>query len=84
MAIRTYGMEDVGSRLSHLMDLHDLWSAAYQILIGGTYHPENEELETEMLEHALALLNNHIMHDYRPEVYEKTIDQLPKDPKEIT
>ncbi len=81
MPIKTYSMSDEGTRLSHLMDLHDLWSAALQILMSRERKDENTEIA--ILEYALKLLNVHIMHDYVLTPYAEEIDKLPKDPKSI-
>lgn len=76
-------MADVGTRLSHLMELQELWSTGLQILTTGTYHTDEEDNQAKELEIALRLLAFHMMNDYNATPYAQEINNLPKDPKEI-
>jgi hypothetical protein len=55
-----YGLEDVGSRVQHLMELQDMWSAGYALLTNGAYHTQREKDQAKELEAALKLLETHI------------------------
>lgn len=82
--LKSYGMQDVGTRLEHLMQLQDLWSTGLQILTTKGYHTDLEREQAKELETALKLLSYHMMSDFTPTNYAKEINNLPKDPKEIT
>jgi hypothetical protein len=75
--------EDVGTRLQHMMDLQDQWSTAYGILTRPGYHSKWEEDRTKALETALGLLQHHMEAEYNGTTYARTINDLPKNPKEI-
>lgn len=80
MEIKTYGMEDIGKRIEHLSDLHDLWSGALAYLTAGTYHSAREKEQTKELETALNLLENHMMNGFNVTEYAKDINRgLPKE-----
>jgi hypothetical protein len=75
--------DDVGTRLQHMMDLQDQWSTAYGILTRPGYHSALEESRAKQLETALDLLQHHMEAEYNGTQYAVTINDLPKDPKEI-
>jgi len=81
--IHTYGMNDVGKRIDHLMALQDLWSTALCILTTGTYHTEEERLQVQEIEIALRLLANHMQNDYDQTGYAIVINSLPRNPEDI-
>lgn len=83
MKIHTYGMDDVGTRLQHLAELHLLWSDGLEILTRGTYHSSFEQEQALELEHALKLLSSAMEIDYKPTKYAQVINSLPADPTEI-
>ena len=74
--------DDVGTRLSHMMDLQQLWSDVYGILTRpNLFHTELEQARALQLEIALSLLQNHMEAEYNLTQYAKEINDLPK-PKE--
>lgn len=80
MEIKTYGMEDIGRRIEHLSDLHDLWSGALAYLTAGTYHSEREKEQIAELQTALNLLENHMMNDFNITEYAREINKgFPKE-----
>jgi hypothetical protein len=81
--------DDMGTRLSHMMDLQQLWSDVYGILTRPTlFHTELEQARALQLEIALDLLQNHMEAEYNLTQYAKEINDLPKpkkdDPPDIT
>jgi len=76
--------DDVGTRLTHMMELQDVWSTCYAILTRGGYHSELEQVRAAQLDVALDLLQHHLEAEYSGTSYAKIINDLPKDPKEIT
>lgn len=86
MVLKTYSMQDTGTRLEHMADLQDLWSTGLAILTSGTYHSFQEQQEARELEIALRLLEHHMVHDYSTieTSYAKIINDLPKKAGEIT
>ena len=81
--VKTYGMQDWGKRLEHMMDLQDLWSGAYAILTGPGWHNPEEERQAKELEIALKLLGHHMQNDFDATQYAKVINDLPKKAEEI-
>ena len=70
-------MDDVGTRISHLLDLYNLWMAGADICDRYDRHqPLYYEKRTE-LEHALKLLRFHMEKDYTGHSYRTEIDSLP-------
>jgi hypothetical protein len=77
--------DDVGTRLSHMMQLQDLWSTAYSILTRpDLYHTPLEDERAKQLGIALDLLQHHMESEYNLVNYAKTINDLPKGAKDIT
>ena len=71
--------DDIGTRLSHMMDLQMLWSDVYGILTRPTlFHTELEQARALQLEIALNLLQNHLESEYNLVQYAKEINDLPK------
>jgi hypothetical protein len=71
--------DDVGTRLSHMMDLQMLWSDVYGILTRpNLFHTELEQARALQLEIALNLLQNHLESEYNLIQYAKEINDLPK------
>jgi hypothetical protein len=84
VTIKTYSMDDVGTRAEHLADVQDIWSTALSILTIGTYHSTDEKRQAQELEVALKLLENHMTYNYDQTGYARAINELPQDPKDIT
>ncbi len=75
--------DDVGTRLTHLMELQDLWATTLGILTRPGFHTVLEKERAGQLEIALALLQHHMEKDYDPTSTAREINNLPKDAKEI-
>lgn len=68
--------DDVGTRLSHMMDLQGLWSDVYGILIRpNLFHTEFEQIRAAQLEIALDLLQHHMEAEYNLTSYAKVINE---------
>ena len=80
--IRHLKMEDIGTRLEHLMQLQDLWGRGLAIATQG-YQTDLDKLLAKELQIALDLLTNHMQKDFISADYAKTINSLPKDANEI-
>ena len=76
--IKTHGMDDVGTRLEHMMDLQDIWSGAYALLTTKGWHSIHEQVRAIELEEALRLLAYYITSDYSELGIARTINNLPK------
>ena len=75
--IQTYGMNDVGTRLEHMMQLQDLWGfGLQQLTTNNVRHSQKEVEQAKKLESALELLTYHMMNDYDATVYAKEINDL--------
>lgn len=83
MKIRLYGMQDVGKRIDHMMELHDLWSGVLGLLTAPGWHNPEEEKQAHELEIALKLLTYHMQNDFCIIDYAKVINELPKNPGDI-
>ena len=71
--------DDVGTRLSHMMDLQMLWSDVYGILTRpNLFHTELEQARALQLEIALCLLQNHVTAEFDETQYARVINDLPK------
>ena len=79
---REYKMSDIGSRMEHLADLHELWQFALGIETAGKYQSEPSMERAARLEGAIQLLTAHMLNDYDPTTYAQVINNLPK-PKDI-
>lgn len=78
-------MKDVGKRLDHLNELHNIWSFALGQLTDmnardGNVFRENQAKELQI---ALDLLTFHMQNDYSPTTYAQVINNLPKDANDI-
>jgi hypothetical protein len=73
-------MTDYGTRLEHLLDLHELWMNGIEILSRGTYQTEFEKEMIEELRIASTLLARHMTKDYNQSTYAKEINRLGTDP----
>ena len=74
--------DDVGTRLSHMVELYDLWNTAYGILTRpDLFHTDLEKARAVTLELALDLLSHHIESEYNLTNYARTINDLPKPTK---
>jgi hypothetical protein len=82
--MKSYHMDDVGTRMEHLADLHELWSRAYAYLtMPNVWHSKKEEEQALDLEKARDLLSTHMATiSFDPAVYGKIINGLPK-PEDI-
>ena len=71
--------DDVGTRLSHMMELQDLWSTAVGILTRpDLYHTSLEEERAKNISIALDLLQHHLEAEYNLISYAKEINNVPK------
>ena len=77
------GMEDIGTRREHLLDLYELWSVGKGILESLNHLSTGEELRLKELDSALKLLWYHMQNDYDARGYVTTINSLPRDPSKI-
>ena len=77
------GMDDVGKRIEHLMQLQESWSAALAFLTTSGWHSSLEKKRAGELEIALALLQHHMEAEYHETSYAVEINKLPKNAKEI-
>ena len=74
---QTYGMNDVGTRLEHMMQLQDLWGfGLQQLTTNNVNHSQKEVEQAKKLESALELLTYHMMNDYDASAYAKAINEL--------
>jgi hypothetical protein len=77
--VKTYSMEDVGTRMQHMMDLQDLWSFAYAVLTTpNIWHSERENVQAMELAVGIDLLNYHLQAEYKDTPYARVINGLPK------
>lgn len=77
--------EDQGTRVQHLMELQDYWSTCYGILTQpNVFHTSLEKARAVSLEIALDLLQHYIEAGYNTISLAKEINNLPKNPKEIS
>ena len=74
----TGSMEDVGTRISHLLDLYNLWNVGLDILERFDKSTPFYDVKKTELESAINLLNWHMEKDYKESEYRAIIDQLPK------
>jgi len=80
---KLYMHDDIGPRLEHLMDLHNVWSFGLSLLERPGYHTDLEKQHAEMLRVAIKMLNYRLEEEYSPTPYAKVINSLPKEAKEI-
>lgn len=76
--------DDVGTRLEHMMELQNTWNTVYGMLTRPGYHTALEKERAGQLEIALSLLQHHMEAEYNPTSVAKVINNLPKNPTEIT
>lgn len=70
--------DDVGSRLSHMVELHDLWNTAYGILTRpDLYHTDLEKERAKTLQVSLDLLVHHLESEFNISVYAREINDPP-------
>jgi hypothetical protein len=75
--------DDIGTRLSHMMELQDLWSTAYGVLTRPyIWHSPLEELRAKEIEMALDLLQHHMEAEYNLTQYAKEINEVSKPKKD--
>jgi hypothetical protein len=72
--LKTGSMEDVGTRMQHLLDLYNLWGEGLEICVRFDKNSPMYEEKTQELKHALKLLGYHLEKDYHEEEYKKAID----------
>ncbi len=71
--------DDIGTRLNHMMELQDLWSTAYGILMRpDLFHTDLKKERAKALGIALDLLQHHLEAEYNLTNYAKEINDLPK------
>lgn len=76
--VKPFSMDDVGTRLEHLMELHDLWNTMFGILTADRWHTAVEIAQAEELEIAIKLLDKHMLFGYSNRKYAQEINSLPK------
>lgn len=77
-------LDDVGTRMEHLMDLHNIWSFGLSLLEKpGWFYTALENDHALLLRAALKMLEYRLEEEYSPTPYAKTINSLPKDAKDI-
>lgn len=76
-------MDDVGTRLSFLTELYDLWSTGLDICERYDKHSVNYEEKKKELETAMKLLWFHMNKDYKTDEDRKKIDDIPANPEDI-
>jgi hypothetical protein len=69
-------MDDIGTRMEHLADLHELWTSGIEILSRGTYQTVFEQAMIEELEIARTLLARHMAKDYQQSSYAQEINKI--------
>ena len=69
--------EDIGTRLTHMMELQQIWSDVYGILTTDHFHTELEQIRAIQLGIALDLLQHHLSAEFNETFYAKTINDLP-------
>ena len=72
--------EDVGTRITHMMELQNTWSTCLGILTRPGYHSPLEEIRAKELETALDLLQHHLTADYNETSYARSINEIPVPP----
>lgn len=78
------GMDHVGTRIEHMMDLHELWSEGLRIANTEPVSPKDKECIAE-LGPALKLLEFYMQCNYDDyPVYGRAINLLPKKAEDIT
>jgi hypothetical protein len=80
VAMKIRSMNDYGTRLEHLADLHELWMDGIEILSRGTYQTEFEKAMIEELKIATTLLARHMTKDYNQSSYAQEINKIGKIP----
>jgi hypothetical protein len=73
--------EDVGTRITHMMELQNTWSTCLGILTCPGYHSPLEEIRAKELETALDLLQHHLEAEYNMVKYAEVINALPQPTK---
>jgi len=81
--VKTGSMDDIGSRISHLTELYELWQEGIDILTRYDRHTPGYEDKKKELEIACRLLGYHLQKDYHEEDYKKVIDLLPMRAEDI-
>ncbi len=71
--------DDVGTRLSHMVELYDLWNKSGRVRMPyAVFHTDLEKARAVTLELALDLLSHHIESEYNLTNYARTINDLSK------
>lgn len=78
-------MEDVGKRMDHMNDLHNIWSFALGQLTDMNARDFNlyRQGDADKLQTALDLLTYHMQNEYSPTTYAQVVNNLPKDAHDI-
>ena len=72
---------DVGTRLSHMVELHDLWNTCYGILTRpDLFHTPLEEERAKQLEVAITLLSHHMQAEYNEITLAQEINNIDYNP----
>jgi len=81
--LRTYSMDNVGTRLDFLTELYDLWKTALDILERYDKNSPRYDARKLELESATKLLVAHMEICYNENLTRKTVDALPKHGEDI-
>lgn len=64
--VQKYKADDIGTRLQHMVELHELWNVAHEICTRpGLWHSPLEEMRAKELNSALTLLQHHMTAEYK-------------------
>jgi len=83
LILRTYSMDNVGTRLDFLTELYDLWKTALDILERYDKNSPRYDARKLELESATKLLVAHMEICYDEKTTRKVIDALPKHGEDI-
>ena len=76
--------EDVGTRIQHMVELHDLWNTAYGILTRpDLYHTDLEKERAKNLQIAIDFLIHHLEAEFNVTPYAKEINSSGPPPMSI-
>lgn len=70
-------MDDVGTRMQHMVELYDIWTEGLACMNNGHYLTVGDKARIEELEHAIKLLTYHMKNGYSDTTYAREINQIP-------
>jgi hypothetical protein len=74
--LKIVSMNDVGTRMQHLADLHELWTDGVGILSQSAYKTEFNDNLVEELHICIKHLENHMTKDYIQSDYAAEINKI--------